>query len=240
MGALSAAAVLTAVIVFVQAVGAQTTTSTTSTANDSYQTGSGRSYLLKLKQNTMSFQNYGHGESQLREYAEAHVGNYLLFLEAGRLYRLDSPEKIAELDRLYTPLHALSIEQQALSAQQQALAAKQQPLAVQQQALGREQAALGQQQRTMSGGGAAPSAAAAQNAIGHEQSSLGRVQSGIGEEQSSIGSIQGKIGREQGEIGRQQGAVAKTLSTYVEATIKECLKQHSCADVSSEAAQLKR
>ena len=136
----------------------------------------GRSFLLKLNSGADMHQSGAWtGESRLRDYARQHTEeNFLLFEQAGVLYRLDALAALAELGRLHAPL-------EELAAVQHDLAAVQAPLAEQQRALGEEMRATRNP--------------AIMGRIGREQGSIGRRQGEIGREQGVIGRQQGVLGR---------------------------------------------
>ena len=51
----------------------------------------------------------------------------------------------------------------------------------------------------------------------------------IGAEQGKIGTEQGTIGREQGRIGQEQGIAGRKFYDAVQACLRACTAEHSCA-----------
>ncbi len=113
--------------------------------------------------------------SPLQIYAHSHPGHYLVFWQGGALHRLDTPARIAEVERDYAPMAPLE-------ARQKELAARQKPFAEQQKT-------LAAQQREAAGNP-------------DEQGRIGQQQGKVGQLQGNIGRQQGEMGRQQGEIGR--------------------------------------
>jgi hypothetical protein len=159
---------------------------------------------------------WGDGD-HLRTYADVHNGKYILFVSNGTLYRFDSPEKLAELERLNAPAKELSAQQKVLAAQQKKLADGQKPFAAQQAALSREMRE-------------------AKNTADIQQ--IAAQESAVGHEQGVLGGQQGMLGHQQGEIGRQQGILGKQLYNRVQAMIDEGLLQKTCTPAEAEHAQL--
>ncbi len=136
----------------------------------------GRPYLLSLRSHGIVEQtNWWHADGGIQAYAKAHPDeSYLLFVQAGLLYRLDTA---AELDRLREQHQPL----EHLGSIQSALASSMAPLAAQQQALSTEMRATHDPHLM--------------GRIGHEQGVIGRQQGEIGRQQGVIGRQQGILGR---------------------------------------------
>ena len=132
------------------------------------------SFALVVQSSVVTMSGGWHPIAELTRYAGAHAGTYLVFARDGELRRLDSPERLAEAQRLYEPMRGLAAKQQALAAEQKPLAAQQEVLSAQQRAA----------------------------TDPHEMTRLGAEQASLGQQQSAIGQQQGAIGRRQGEIGR--------------------------------------
>ena len=112
--------------------------------------------------------------TQLREYANAHHGSYIVFATDDGLHLVTDPAEISKASSLYKEVARLAKEQEALSAKQAPLAKRQEELAAEM-----KKANSPEQMRR----------------VGAEQ---GRV----GGEQGAIGQDQGKVGQEQGVAGR--------------------------------------
>ncbi len=122
--------------------------------------------------------------SPLNLYAHAHQGHYIVFWQEGTLHRLDTPARIADIERDYAPMAPLAARQKELAARQKPFAEQQKTLAAQQRA--------------------AAGNPAEQGRIGGEQGKIGQLQGDIGRQQ-------GEIGRQQGEIGRAVYAKVQTM-----------------------------
>lgn len=133
-----------------------------------------RPFALVVNSSTVTVNGGWHALDPLPGYTQAHPGSYIVFVQGGELHRLNTPERVADAEKLYAPM--LSLE-----ARQRALAAEQRPLAEQQRALAAEQRA-------------------AVNPA--EQGRIGALQGKLGAQQGAIGERQGEIGRKQGEVGR--------------------------------------
>src|SRR5579875_1378341 len=110
--------------------------STDNRPTDGPQDSAGRSFAVVEHSDVRTAQGTWAGSGPLFRYVHEHPGTYVAFQGTDGVYRLDSPERLAEVRRLYAPM-------QALSAQQEALAHAQGPLAQQQHALGEQQRGYG-------------------------------------------------------------------------------------------------
>ena len=153
---------------------AQATQSITLNEGDAWH---GRPYLLALGAHGIVAQtNWWPADGGgLQAYARAHPdASYLLFVQEGTLYRLDTAVDLNRLREQHEPL-------EHLASLQVELAASMAPLSAQQQTLGAEMRAT-RDPHLM-------------GRIGHEQGVIGR-------RQGEIGRQQGVIGREQGLLAR--------------------------------------
>lgn len=135
---------------------------------------SGRTFAYVVDSSMKTFSGYWSGSAPGLRYAQAHPGTYLVFIEGGVLHRLDTPARLAQLEKLQAPMRELE-------AKQKALAAEQKPLAAQQRELGAQQKAAKDPD---------------------EMGRIGAAQGAIGQEQGEIGAVQGAIGQKQGDVGR--------------------------------------
>ena len=133
-----------------------------------------RSFVIVDHSDVRTMQGSWHDSAALFRYVHDHPGTYVVFQQAGGVYRLDSPERLAEVQRLYAPMKALSV-------QQDALAHAQGPLAKQQQNLGQQQRAATDPE---------------------DKGRIGTAQGAIGSEQGDLGAMQGALGHQQGEVAR--------------------------------------
>lgn len=131
-----------------------------------------RTFAIVEHSSMRTFQgNWGSSASLLR-YVHGHGGTYVVFAQAGDLYRLDSPAALAEVQRLYAPMGELS-------AQQDALEQVQRPLE-------QNQSTLGEQQRTAVDPQEKGHIGTAQGAVGQEQGEIGRMQGALGRQQAAV------------------------------------------------------
>ena len=143
----------------------------------------GRTFAYVVDSSMKTFSGGWSGSAPALRYAQNHPGSYVVFSNGGVLHRLDTPARLAELERTLAPMRELE-------ARQKALAAEQKPLAAQQRDLGAQQRAASDPE---------------------EKGQLGAAQGAIGQEQGAIGAVQGTIGQKQGEIGRAFYAQVQTF-----------------------------
>ncbi len=136
--------------------------------------GAQRSFALVVNSSRVSVNGDWQAMAPLTRYTQDHPGSYIVFVQDGELHRLNTPDRVAEAEKLYAPMLPLA-------AKQRALAAEQKPLAEQQRALAAEQRAV-----------VDPA----------EKGRVGALQGKVGAQQGAIGARQGEIGRRQGEVGR--------------------------------------
>ncbi len=133
-----------------------------------------RTFAIVEGSSIRTFQGSWQPSSPLFRYVHDHPGTYVVFTQGDGLYRLDKPDQIAEVRRLYAPMKEYSVQQEALARTQKPLA--------------RDQQALAAQQR--------------ETADPAEKGRIGTAQGAIGQEQGEIGAVQGELGRQQGQIGK--------------------------------------
>ena len=143
----------------------------------------GRTFAYVVDSSMKTFSGDWSGSVPALRYTKSHPGSYLVFSEGDVLHRLDTPARLADLERTLAPMRELEAKQKALAAEQKPLAAKQRDLGAQQRAASDPE----------------------------EMGRLGAAQGAIGQEQGDIGAVQGNIGQKQGEIGRAFYAQVQTF-----------------------------
>jgi hypothetical protein len=133
-----------------------------------------RSFAIVERSSMRTFQGSWQPSAPLFRYVHDHPGTYVVFAQRDGLYRLDRPEQMAEVERLYAPLKEYSVQQDALAKTQKPLARDQQALAAQQK----------------------------DTVDPAEKGRIGAAQGAIGQEQGELGALQGELGRQQGEIAK--------------------------------------
>ncbi len=133
-----------------------------------------RTFAVVERSSLRTYQGSWQQDAPLLRYVHNHPGTYVVFAQGGELYRLDRPEQMAEVERLYAPLQELSVRQEALAQAQKPLAQRQQ--------------ALGAQQRA--------------EADPLQKGRIGQAQGALGQEQGDLGALQGELGRRQGGVAR--------------------------------------
>ena len=218
----SRAVTLLAAGLFVSALAAQTHETTTNVSGSD----SDRSFVLVEGSSIRSFTGSWHSSSPLLRYAHDHRGNYIVFEQGTEMHRLDKPERLAEVQRLYAPMQELATKQQAYAHAQQSLAQEQQKLASAQRPLAQSQHNIAGQQRSTQD-------PQSQGQMGHAQGVLGEEQGELGSAQGDLGRQQGDIGAVQGALGHKQGEIARAANKRLQVMFNECLADGSCPRVAS-------
>lgn len=133
-----------------------------------------RTFAIVERSSVRAIQGSWQRSSPLLRYVHDHSGTYVVFAQGGELYRMDRPDQIAEVERLYAPMQELAVRQEAFAKAQKPLARNQQTLAA-------------QQRDTISP---------------MEKGRIGEAQGAIGQEQGDLGALQGDLGRQQGEVAK--------------------------------------
>lgn len=133
-----------------------------------------RTFAVVERSSMRTFQGSWQPSAPIFRYVKDHPGSYVVFSQQGALYRLDRPDQMAEVERMYAPMQELSTKQDALAQVQKPLARNQQDLA--------------SQQRDTS------------NPM--QKGRIGEAQGAIGQEQGDLGAMQGELGRQQGEVAK--------------------------------------
>ena len=166
------------------------------------------------------------GSMPMYRYVKEHPGSYVVFNQKGSLYRLDNPERMAEVHKLFEPIQALAAKGEALAHAQSSLAGEQQKLAHSQQSLAKQQGSLASEE-------VAANDPKDQTRLGQSQSALGSAQGDLGSTQGDLGQQQGDLGTMQGALGRQQAEMARVAGMRMQAIFDGCLADGSCRRVAS-------
>ena len=188
--------------------------------------GQQRSFAVVEDSSIRTFQGDWDVNAPLYRYVKQHPGSYIVFSQAGTLYTLDAPERIAEVHKLYAPIEEIALKQKALAHAQGALAGEQGKLSHSQQALSKKQQSLSMEER-------AAGTPEDQTRIGRGQTTLGQAQNDLGRTQGDIGGQQGDIGALQGALGRQQGDLSRAANKRLQTMFDGCLADGTCRRVTS-------
>ena len=187
--------------------------------------GSDRPFAYVEGSSIHTFQGSWRSTTPLLRYAHDHTGTYIAFAQGTEIHRLDNPDRLAEVRRMYAPMQDLAAKQHGLAQAQQALAQGQQKLASTQRPLSEHQRDLAQQQRSAG-------TPQSQGQLGQAQGVLGEEQGYLGSAQGDLGRQQGDVGAAQGQLGRKQGEIARDIDRRLQVIFTECLANGSCPRVS--------